>query len=358
MRRSALISETRCRKQTPPRRAQPGDEAARISPRRGFRATVSFTADLTCACACSVPPPAAASRSGTAAAPTAAAFARECAAAAAAPGIGRGQRRRQSLVLAQRLARRARADRSRRRAAGRARRATARSAGVVLTNGDLDHCLGLFSLRESQPLLVYATDARPSGLRARATRSAARSNASRGSSPGARLEPDAAQPLRDSAGGPSGLSVEAVAAPGKLPLHLEGSVPPIARGQRGARRSATSTAGERWSTFPAVAALTRRARRRAARGRLRVLRRHVLVERRARRGSASATARAEDMAHWPVGGAGRQPARSSRSLPAARKLYIHINNTNPLLRERLARARRGRSAPASEVAHDGMELEP
>ncbi|MGH7324671.1 MAG: MBL fold metallo-hydrolase, partial [Candidatus Rokuibacteriota bacterium] len=31
-------------------------------------------------------------------------------------------------------------------------------AGIVLTNGDLDHCLGLLSLRESYPLTVYATD--------------------------------------------------------------------------------------------------------------------------------------------------------------------------------------------------------
>src|SRR5919197_4517811 len=32
-------------------------------------------------------------------------------------------------------------------------------AAIVLTNGDLDHCLGLLSLRESHPLVVYATDA-------------------------------------------------------------------------------------------------------------------------------------------------------------------------------------------------------
>src|SRR5215468_1430318 len=36
--------------------------------------------------------------------------------------------------------------------------------GVVLTNGDLDHTLGLFSLRESTPLLLYATDAVRRGL--------------------------------------------------------------------------------------------------------------------------------------------------------------------------------------------------
>src|SRR6185503_12719278 len=32
-------------------------------------------------------------------------------------------------------------------------------AGLLLTNGDLDHCLGLLSLRESHPIAVYATAA-------------------------------------------------------------------------------------------------------------------------------------------------------------------------------------------------------
>jgi pyrroloquinoline quinone biosynthesis protein B len=30
--------------------------------------------------------------------------------------------------------------------------------GIFLTNGDLDHCLGLLSLRESHPLVIYATE--------------------------------------------------------------------------------------------------------------------------------------------------------------------------------------------------------
>ena len=29
---------------------------------------------------------------------------------------------------------------------------------ILLTNGDLDHCLGLLSLRESHPLVIYTTD--------------------------------------------------------------------------------------------------------------------------------------------------------------------------------------------------------
>ena len=37
-------------------------------------------------------------------------------------------------------------------------------AGILLTNGDLDHCLGLLSLRESHPLVVYATEAVRAGF--------------------------------------------------------------------------------------------------------------------------------------------------------------------------------------------------
>ncbi len=37
-------------------------------------------------------------------------------------------------------------------------------AGIVLTNGDLDHCLGLLSLRESQPIAIYATSAVRTGF--------------------------------------------------------------------------------------------------------------------------------------------------------------------------------------------------
>ena len=54
-------------------------------------------------------------------------------------------------------------------------------AGIVLTNGDLDHCLGLLSLRESHPLRVYATDARPPRASPRATCSTGRCSASPGS---------------------------------------------------------------------------------------------------------------------------------------------------------------------------------
>ena len=63
-----------------------------------------------------------------------------------------------SLGPAQLLAGDPPADRELPAACIRAGRATRRSPRILLTNGDLDHSSGLLSLRESHPLVVYATD--------------------------------------------------------------------------------------------------------------------------------------------------------------------------------------------------------
>ena len=64
--------------------------------------------------------------------------------------------------------------------------------------------------------------------------------------------------------------------------------------------------------------------------------------------------RASDMAHLPIGGRGGSLATLA-SVGAARRIYIHLNNTNPALREdsseRAAVERAG-----WEVARDGMEI--
>ena len=70
-------------------------------------------------------------------------------------------------------------------------------------------------------------------------------------------------------------------------------------------------------------------------------------------GLASKTSR--DMGHVPIGGRDGSLERLS-PLPVDRKIYIHINNTNPILledsQERGTLARHG-----MEVAEDGLELE-
>jgi pyrroloquinoline quinone biosynthesis protein B len=66
------------------------------------------------------------------------------------------------------------------------------------------------------------------------------------------------------------------------------------------------------------------------------------------------TKRAEAMAHLPVGGPEGSLAALA-DLRAGRRIYIHVNNTNPLLREDSAE-RRAVVAAGWEVAEDGMEI--
>jgi len=64
--------------------------------------------------------------------------------------------------------------------------------------------------------------------------------------------------------------------------------------------------------------------------------------------------RASDMAHLPIGGPGGSLAALG-GVGAGRRMYIHLNNTNPVLREdspeRAAVERAG-----WEIARDGMEM--
>jgi pyrroloquinoline quinone biosynthesis protein B len=221
-------------------------------------------------------------------------------------------------------------------------------AGILLTNGDLDHCLGLLSLRESHPLVLYATAAVEAGFTGgnvlyRTLQRFA------GQVTWRPLALGEAQPLGDPG---SGLEVTAIPLPGKLPLHLEGLRPPspednvglVIRDRRSGGRlcycsgvGGPSPALERaaadadvlffdgtfWSSGELVAA-------------------------------GLGTRSAEEMAHWPVGGPAGSLAFLSR-LGARRRLLTHVNNTNPLLRAGGAE-RRALEAGGVELAEDGLEL--
>ena len=225
-------------------------------------------------------------------------------------------------------------------------------AGIVLTNGDLDHCLGLLSLRESHPLVVYATEAVRAGFTEDNVlyRTLARFP---GQVTWRRLELGREQALRGTdAGEGADLRITAIAAPGKRPLHLEatrapspednvgvvihdvrgggrlayfsgvaGPSPDVARAADGA--SALFFDGTFWSSDELIAA-------------------------------GLGTRRAEEMAHWPAGGPEGSLAWLARTR-AARRILIHVNNTNPILREGGAE-RRALAEAGVEVAEDGMEL--
>src|SRR5690242_11804607 len=93
-------------------------------------------------------------------------------------------------------------------------------SAIVLTNGDLDHCLGLLSLRESHPIVIYATE--------RLRRGFIEGNVlyrTLDRFPGQvtwrALQLGKEEELADVDGRSAGLLVEAIGVPGKLPIHLE-----------------------------------------------------------------------------------------------------------------------------------------
>jgi pyrroloquinoline quinone biosynthesis protein B len=223
-------------------------------------------------------------------------------------------------------------------------------AGIVLTNGDLDHCLGLFSLRESTPLVVYATDRVFQTL---VDRNAIARTLQRfdGQLTHRRLELGMETALTLPSGAPSGLSVVARATAGKLPIHLDGTVPPSAEDSIGVwLREANNP---RVAAYVSAAASLDGLRPALDEASLVFFdgtfwREDELIALRL------GTSRASDMAHLPIGGE-RGSLAALADLPAARKIFIHINNTNPIL-DAESPERQAVLAAGWEIATDGLEV--
>lgn len=223
--------------------------------------------------------------------------------------------------------------------------------GVVLTNGDLDHCLGLFSLREAQPLQVYATAAVLSGLREHNAFCRTLERFA-GHTRWNALEPQRRRPLLAPDSRPTGLSIEAVPVAGKLPIHLEGRIAASAEDNVALsirdelRRRTLLYAPGVAAVSPALAAALREADCVLFDGTFWSSDELVKL--------GLAQRRAEDMAHWPIGGASGS-LRFVAAAPAPTKLFTHINNTNPVLVEGSAE-RRAVIEAGIGIAADGMEI--
>jgi pyrroloquinoline quinone biosynthesis protein B len=212
---------------------------------------------------------------------------------------------------------------------------------VVLTNGDLDHVLGLFSLRESSPLEIFATDTVRRGLERNAMlRTLQRFD---GQLTWRRLELDRKIDV-------FGMTLTPFTLPGKAPKHLEGVEAPTDEDSIGLEIEANGARAVVASSFGrGDAAWLSRAENADA-----LIADGTFWESDELIRLGLGTARAEDMAHWPVGGSDGSLAVLAKS-NAKRKIFGHINNTNPMLRdgssERAAVLRAG-----FEVAVDGREV--
>lgn len=225
-------------------------------------------------------------------------------------------------------------------------------AGILLTNGDLDHCLGLLSLRESHRLCVYATPRVQHGF--------TENNVLYGTLqrfPGhtswVPLDLGKESELSLAGGRPSGLTVEAIPLPGQAPLHLQARLgEPHPEDNVGLLIRDTAR-GATLAYFPGCARITPAVLEAAGRAQCLFfdgtfwsddeLIALGLGER-----------RATDMAHVPIGSAaGSLAAFAASRVPA--RFFIHINNTNPILRES-SEERRIVQRAGWQVARDGLDL--
>lgn len=228
----------------------------------------------------------------------------------------------------------------------RARRDTP-IAAVALTNGDLDHVTGLLSLRESQPFTVLATEAVRAGLVDRNVmlRTLARS------ADHVRWEPlelgvETLVPA-------VGLGVTAFAMKGKPPVHLMGVAPPSLEDNVALRVRDVAT-GRALVLATALGGLDGLVD--LLRGAEGVLLDGTFWSEDELVAGGLGRAHARDMAHVPIGGplGSLEHLAGVPAMPWVR-VYTHINNSNPVLRqgsaERTAVERAG-----WQVAFDGMEI--
>jgi pyrroloquinoline quinone biosynthesis protein B len=215
-------------------------------------------------------------------------------------------------------------------------------AAVVLTGAEIDQIAGLLNLRERQPFALYGT---PECLAAVAANPmfdalAADVVTRQAVVPGVPFAPAA------------GLTAELFTVPGKVPLYLERGEPEVG-GETGATVGVEIAAGAaRLAYVPGAAAMTPALRARLKRADAVLFDGTLFTDdEMIRSGTGPKTGRR--MGHMPIDGADGSLAALD-GLPG-RRIYIHINNTNPI-HVAGSPERRKVEAAGWEVAADGMEI--
>jgi pyrroloquinoline quinone biosynthesis protein B len=150
-----------------------------------------------------------------------------------------------------------------------------------------------------------------------------------------------------------GVRIALAPVPGKVPLYREGETPDIGI-ETGETAGVCGTfGGTRFAYVPGCAAVSDGVARRLADADV-VFFDGTLYEddEMIRADVGSKTGRR--MGHLPISGAGGS-LDMLRALPARRKVYVHLNNTNPVLIDGSPERRRVEEAGV-EVAFDGMEI--
>jgi len=227
-------------------------------------------------------------------------------------------------------------------------------AGAVLLNADIDHVLGLLLMRELQPLRVYATDSirqivmEDNSMFAMLQRIPQQVSWTE-------FAPRKTFPLSDSTGRNSGICCRAIT----LGTHFPAYVSPQRQTQVASRDVSLgliieSPSRKRLAYMPAVPEITDDLLREFDSA-------DVLLfdgtfwsdDELIRIQGSGQTAR--QMGHVPLSGNDGSMARLAQ-LKRTRRIYIHINNTNPVLNEAGPEHRRLREA-GWELAEDGWQFD-
>jgi pyrroloquinoline quinone biosynthesis protein B len=212
---------------------------------------------------------------------------------------------------------------------------------VVLTGAEIDQIAGLLSLRERTSFTVIATVA---------TLATMADNPMFGV-----LAPDVVSRRAVTPGErfPIGkLQAELFIVPGKLPLYLEGDDPDTASESAANVGVEISDGAMRLVYVPGAAALTPTVQTRLARADVLLFDGTVFTDDELIR-SGTGTKTGRRMGHMPIEGDGGSLAALAGL--ASRRIFVHINNTNPLLVDGSPERRRVEAA-GWEVAEDGQEI--
>jgi pyrroloquinoline quinone biosynthesis protein B len=225
---------------------------------------------------------------------------------------------------------------------------------VVLTNADVDHIAGLLSLRERQPFAIYAT---------RQVLAALDANSifwvlDPAIVPRRILQENSEFAIRDADGNDTGVRMEVFAVPGKVALFLEN--PNLPDANYGSEEGDTIAVrlpgrfGRALFYVPACARIDDRLHARLS-GASCVLFDGTVYTDDEMITAGVGTKTGARMGHLAMSGEDGSIAGLA-DVDIGRRIFVHINNTNPVLDENSAEHAAVRAA-GWEVGHDGMEIE-
>ncbi|HUI95061.1 MAG TPA: pyrroloquinoline quinone biosynthesis protein PqqB [Xanthobacteraceae bacterium] len=216
-------------------------------------------------------------------------------------------------------------------------------AAVLLTGGEIDQTAGLLALRERHAFTIYGTTATLDAVAANPMFNA--------------LAADMVTRRTCAIGAPvalgDGLTAELFTVPGKVPLYLEGDDPELA-GETEANVGVELVCADRRLAFvPGCAAVTPALLTRLARADV-VLFDGTLFTDDEMIASHTGTKTGRRMGHMPI--VGESGSLAALAALPGRRIYIHINNTNPI-RVAGSPERQKVEAAGWEIAADGLKIE-